>query len=128
MSKLELIILPERREELARKLSVDPEIAKEVSRMGLSMEPPGSDREIRFAEYLENMKISTDTLKGSADKAKMQRELKMLLEDKIWKERGLNLISLVKDRLERNRVEYTHLDALVIAFLIARIIILGKMW
>lgn len=127
MSKeIRLLIEPKARKKIVKELSLDPEIAGAVSKMGLSMEPPGSEREVRLAEYLKkSLPIRDETLEGKVDAAG-KKELETLLKDKIWEKEGAELVSLVKDRLNKRGLEYTYLDVVVITFMIARTIILGK--
>jgi len=125
MSKeIRLLIEPKARKKIVKELSLDPEIAGAVSKMGLSMEPPGSEREVKLAEYL---KVRDEILEGKVDAAG-KKELETLLKDKIWEKEGAELVSLVKDRLNKKGLEYTYLDVVVITFMIARTIILGKEW
>ena len=125
MSKeIRLLIEPKARKKIVKELSLDPEIAGAVSKMGLSMEPPGSEREVKLAEYL---KVRDEILEGKVDAAG-KKELETLLKDKIWEKEGAEVISLVKDRLNKRGLEYTYLDVVVITFIIARTIILGKEW
>jgi len=125
MSKeIRLLIEPKARKKIVKELSLDPEIAGAVSKMGLSMEPPGSEREVKLAEYL---KVRDEILEGKVDAAG-KKELETLLKDKIWEKEGAEVISLVKDRLNKRGLEYTYLDVVVITFMIAGTIILGKEW
>ena len=125
MSKeIRLLIEPKARKKIVKELSLDPEIAGAVSKMGLSMEPPGSEREVKLAEYL---KVRDEILEGKVDAAG-KKELETLLKDKIWEKEGAELVSLVKDRLNKRGLEYTYLDVVVITFMIAGTIILGKEW
>lgn len=125
MSKeIRLLIEPKARKKIVKELSLDPEIAGAVSKMGLSMEPPGSEREVKLAEYL---KVRDEILEGKVDAAG-KKELETLLKDKIWEKEGAELVSLVKDRLNKKGLEYTYLDVVVITFMIAGTIILGKEW
>ena len=128
MSKeIRLLIEPKARKKIVKELSLDPEIAGAVSKMGLSMEPPGSEREVKLAEYLKGLSIRDEILEGKVDAAG-KKELETLLKDKIWEKEGAEVISLVKDRLNKRGLEYTYLDVVVITFMIAGTIILGKEW
>ncbi|MCD6232731.1 hypothetical protein J7K28_09005, partial [Candidatus Aerophobetes bacterium] len=85
MSKeIRLLIEPKARKKIVKELSLDPEIAGAVSKMGLSMEPPGSEREVKLAEYL---KVRDEILEGKVDAAG-KKELETLLKDKIWEKEG----------------------------------------